>query len=150
MRGPQTEGVTPETEARGETTTYRSPEQVEETEGGRGCGGCLMWVVRLLGIGALVVAVVVGLNLISPDVDPCPADSPTIPPPGLLLVVLDVFLDECVSVTGEVVSHDAGELVVEVDPGRVRAVGEGPWTGGGLRAGLSGQTGPSGGTGRGT
>ena len=25
-----------------------------------------MWVVRLLGIGALVVAVVVGLNLISP------------------------------------------------------------------------------------
>ena len=125
---PQTEGVTPETEARGETAAdppsspqdyreYRSPEQVEETKAGRGCGGCLMWVVRLLGIGALVVAVVAGLNLISPDVDPCPADSPAIPPPGLLLVVLDVFLDECVSVTGKVVSHEAGELVVEVDRG---------------------------------
>ena len=27
------------------------------------------------------------------------------------------FLDECVSVTGEVVSRDAGELVVEIDRG---------------------------------
>ena len=139
---PQTEGVTPETEARGETTSdpqrspldyrkYRLPGQVEETEGGRGCGGCLMWVVRLLGIGALVVVVVVagvvGLNLVSPAVDPCPADSPTIPPPGLLGVALDVFLDECVSVAGEVVWLDVGELVVEMDRGeyvqRVRVRG---------------------------
>ena len=125
---PQTEGVTPETEARGETTAdpprsaldyqeYRSPGQVEETKGGRGCGGCFMWVVGLLGIGALVVAVLVGINLASPAVDPCPADSPTIPPPGLLGAALDVFLDECVSVAGEVVSHDVGELVVVVDRG---------------------------------
>ena len=76
-----------------------------------------MWVVRLLGIGALVVAVLFGINLTSPAVDPCPADSPRIPPPGQLLVVLDVFLDECVSVAGEVVSHDGGELVVEMDRG---------------------------------
>ena len=129
---PQPEGVTPETEARGEATAdppssaldyqeYRSPGQVGETKGGRGCGGCFMWVVGLLGIGALVVVVVVagviGLNLVSPAVDPCPADSPTIPPPGLMGVALDVFLDECVSVAGEVVSHDVGELVVVVDRG---------------------------------
>ncbi len=31
----------------------------------------------------------VGINLASPAVDPCPADSPTIPPPGLLGVVID-------------------------------------------------------------
>ena len=31
--------------------------------------------------------------------------------------MLDLFLDECVSVAGEVVSHDAGELVVEIDRG---------------------------------
>ena len=99
---PQTEGVTPETEARGETTAdppssplgyrkYRSPGQAEEKKDGRGCGGCFMWVVRLLGIGALVVAVLLGINLASPAVDPCPADSPTIPPPGLLGAALDVF-----------------------------------------------------------
>ena len=138
---PQTEGVTPETEARGETTAdppssplgyrkYRSPGQAEEKKDGRGCGGCFMWVVRLLGIGALLVAVLLGINLASPAVDPCPADSPGIPPPGLLGVALDVFLDECVSVAGEVVSHDVGELVVEVDRGeyvqwvRVRAQAE--------------------------
>ena len=138
---PQTEGVTPETEARGETTAnppsspqdfrkYRSPGQAEEKKDGRGWSGCFMWVVRLLGISALVVAVLLGINLASPAVGPCPADSPTIPPPGLLGVALDVFLDECVSVDGEVVSHDVGELVVEMDRGeyvqwvRVRAPAE--------------------------
>ena len=125
---PQTEGVTPETEARGEATAdppsspleyrkYRPSGQVEETKSGRGYGGCFMWVVRLLGIGALVVAVLVGINLVSPAVDPCPADSPTIPPPGLLGAALDLFLDECVGLAGEVVSHDVGELVVEIDRG---------------------------------
>ena len=69
------------------------------------------------GIGALVVAVLVGINLVSPAVDPCPADSPTIPPPGLLGAALDLFLDECVGLAGEVVSHDIGELVVEIDRG---------------------------------
>ncbi len=134
----QAEGVTPETEAQGETTAdplsspldYRKrrlPWEVEEPKGGRGGGGCFMWVVRLLGIGALVVAVLVGINLASPAVDPCPADSPGIPPPGQLLVILDVFLDECVSVAGEAVSRDVGELVVEMDRGeylqRVRVRG---------------------------
>ena len=95
----------------------RPPGQVEEPKGRRGCCGCFMWVLGLLGIGSLVVAVVVGFNLVSPAVDPCPANSPTIPPPGQLHVLLDLFLDECVSVAGEVVSHDAGELVVEIDRG---------------------------------
>ena len=157
---PQTEGVTPETEARGETTAdppssplgyrkYRSPGQAEEKKDGRGCGGCFMWVVRLLGIGALVVAVLLGINLASPAVDPCPADSPTIPPPGLLGAALDVFLDECVSVAGEVVSHDVGVLVVEVDRGEYVQWGEGPCTDGGLRAGFRGRRDPNSRTDRG-
>ena len=125
----QTEGVTPETEAGGETTAdppgslvdyrkYRVPGQVEEPpKGGGRCAGCCKWVVGLLGVGVLVAAAVVGYNLVSPAVEPCPESSPTIPPPGPLLVVLDVYLDECVSVDGEVVSQDVGELVVEVDRG---------------------------------
>ena len=88
--------------------------QVEKPGRGRGCGR-LMWVAYLLGIGALGLTVLVGINLTSPAVDPCPADSPSIPPAGQILVIPDVFLDECVSVVGEVVSRDAGELVVEMD-----------------------------------
>ena len=125
---PQTEGGTPEAQAREgraadapgspqDYRKYRSPGQVEETKGGRGCGGYFMWVVRLLGIGALIVAVLVGINLVSPAVDPCPADSPGIPSPGLLGATFDVFVDECVSVAGEVVLHDVGEIVVEMDRG---------------------------------
>ena len=125
----QTEGVTPETEAGGETTAaspgslvdyrkYQVPGQVEEPpKGGGRCAGCCKWLVGLLGVGVLVAAAVVGYNLVSPAVEPCPESSPTIPPPGPLLVVLDVYLDECVSVDGEVVSQDVGELVVEVDRG---------------------------------
>ena len=90
--------------------------QVEKPERGRG-RGCLMWVVYLLGIGALGLVVLVGINLTSPAVDPCPTNSPDIPPPGQMLAILDVFLDECVSVTGDVVSRDAGELVMEMDRG---------------------------------
>jgi len=90
--------------------------QVEKPRQGRGCGR-LKWAVYLLGIGALSLAVLVGINLASPAVDPCPEGSPGIPPPGMILVVLDVILDECVSVIGDVVSRDAGGLVVERDRG---------------------------------
>ena len=126
---PLTDGVTPETEAGGETMTdpssspldyrkFRVAGQVEEPpKGGGGCGRCCKWVFRLLGVGVLVAAAVVGYNLVSPAVEPCPANSPTIPPPGPLLVLLDVILDECVSVDGEVVSQGVGELVVEMDRG---------------------------------
>ena len=95
---------------------WRRRAQVEKPEGGRGRGR-LMWVVYLLGIGALGLVVLVGINLTSPAVDPCPTNSPDIPPPGPMLAILDVFLDECTSVTGEVVSRDAGELVVGIDRG---------------------------------
>ena len=95
---------------------WRRRAQVEKPERGRG-RGCLMWVVYLLGIGALGLVVLVGINLTSPAVDPCPTNSPDIPPPGPMLAILDVFLDECVSVNGDVVSRDAGELVVEMDRG---------------------------------
>ena len=61
--------------------------------------------------------VLVGINLTSPAVDPCPTNSPDIPPPGPILAILDAFLDECVSVDGDVVSRDAGELIVEIDRG---------------------------------
>ena len=94
----------------------RGRAQVEKPERGRG-RGLLMCVVYLLGIGALGLVVLVGINLTSPAVDPCPTNSPDIPPPGQMLAVLDVFLDECVSVTGDVVSRDAGEMVVEIDRG---------------------------------
>ena len=73
------------------------------------------------------MAVLVGINLASPAVEPCTVDSPAILPHGQLLVVLDLLLDECVSVAGDVVSRDIGELVVEIDRGeyvqRVRVRG---------------------------
>ena len=95
-----------------------------------------MWVVRLLGIGALVLAVLVGLNLVSPAVDPCPADSPTIPPPGPLGMALDVFLDQCVNVAGDVDIARCRPTGGGGGPGRIRAVAEGPWTGLCPRAGF--------------
>lgn len=96
---------------------YRLPGHVEKLKDGRGCGGCCKWVACLLGTAALIVTVVVVLNLVSPAVEPCPVDSPSIPHHGQLLTLLDLFQDQCVSVVGEVVSRDMGELVVEVDRG---------------------------------
>ena len=95
--------------------TYGSEWMVEEKKGGGCLRGCLLWVVSLLGVGALVLAAVAVLNLVSPAVEPCPADSPGILHHGQLLVVLDLVADECVSVVGQVASRDVGELVVEVD-----------------------------------
>ena len=92
------------------------PEQAERTATSEGVG-CFTWVVRLLGIAALFLAVVVGINLFSPAVEPCPNDSPPILPEAQVYALLDVLLDECVSVVGEVVGHDVGELVVEMDRG---------------------------------
>ena len=126
---PQTEGVTPEGQARERRAvddpvspldyrTYRPPGQVEEPEKGRrGCRGCLLWGMGVLGVGALVVIVLVGINLASPAVETCPANSPMIPPPGLLGAAVVAFEDECTSVIGEVASVDADELVVKVDRG---------------------------------
>ncbi len=96
---------------------YRLPGHIVKLKGGRGCGGCYKWVGCLLSIAALIVAVVVVLNLVSPAVEPCPVDSPGIPHHGQLLTLLDLFQDQCVSVVGGVVSREMGELVVEVDRG---------------------------------
>ena len=126
---PQTAGVKHEAPAREQRVadapvsrldyrTYRPPGQVEEpSKGRRGCRGCLLWGIGVLSVGALVVMVLVGINLASPAVKPCPSNSPTIPPPGLLGAAVFAFEDECTSVIGEVVSVDAGELVVKVDRG---------------------------------
>ena len=125
---PQTEGVVPETATRREAAAglprspldyrkYRPPGWVEEAKDRRGCAGWLKWLVALLGIGALVVAALVVIDLASPAVEPCPATSPRIPPPGQLSTLLDLFVDECTSVIGEVVSRDVGMLVVAVERG---------------------------------
>ena len=90
--------------------------QVEKPERGRG-RGCLMWVVYLLGIGALGLVVLVGINLTSPAVEPCPTNSPTILTRPQIFALLDAVVDQCTSVTGEVVSRDAGEMVVEINRG---------------------------------
>ena len=124
----QAEGVAPETAARRETAAdplgspvdywkRQPPGWVEEPKGGRGCCRCFKWVLGLLGIGALIAAVVVGVNLVSPAVDPCPSYSSAIPTSAQLHGLLDLYLDECVSVAGEVVSRDVGELVVAMDRG---------------------------------
>ena len=60
---------------------------------------------------------VVGTNLVSPVVEPCPEDAPGIPLPGLLSAAFDLFVDECVSVAGVVVWRDLGQVVVEIDRG---------------------------------
>ena len=125
---PQTEDASPGTGTRGEAAPgpprspldyrkYRPPGWVEEAKDRRGCAGWLKWPAAMLGIGALVVAAAVVINLASPAVEPCPTTSPMIPPPGQLSTLLDLFEDECTSVIGEVVSQGTGMLVVEVDRG---------------------------------
>ena len=107
---------------------WRRRAQVEKPERGRG-RGCLMWVVYLLGIGALGLVVLVGINLTSPAVDPCPTNSPDIPPPGP-----DACDPRCV--LGRVHKRYRRGGVARRwragrgdRPGRVRAACEGPWTG---------------------
>ena len=123
---PRSEGVTPETVVVEETSAdpWSSPSDYPEyppmewNEQGKersGCSGCLKWVVGLMGIGGLAVIAIVAFNMVQPAVKPCPATSPMIPPPGLLSATLDLFVGECTSVIGEVVSQDTGLLVVEVD-----------------------------------
>ena len=89
----------------------------EEAKERRGCGGCLMWVVGLLGTGVVVLLVVVVVNLVSPAVKPCPTNSPMILTPAQIVVLMDLVVNECTSVVGEVVWRENGELVVEVDRG---------------------------------
>ena len=90
---------------------------VEEEKGGGCLRGCLIWAVSLLGIGALVLAVLFSLDVVSPRDKPCPLESPPIPTPAQIAVAGDLFRDECVRVRGTIVSKDANELVVEMNRG---------------------------------
>ena len=86
----------------------------KEVERG-GCSGCLKWVAGLVGIGVLSLIMVVAYNMVQPAVKPCPSNSPTILTPAQIVVLMDLVVNECTSVIGEVVSQDTGLLVVDVD-----------------------------------
>lgn len=125
---PQAEGVTSEmVVVEGESADPWSPPSdyreyppmgwnEQEKERG-GCSGCLKWVAGLMGIGALAVIIIVAVNMVQPAVKPCPSNSPMILTPAQMVVLMDLVVNECTSVVGEVVSRDRGELVVEMDRG---------------------------------
>ena len=96
---------------------YGDARVIEEPKSGGCLRGCFMWVVSLLGIGALVLVVLFSLDVVSPRVKPCSLESPGIPTPAQIAVVGDLFRDECVKVSGTVVFQDADELVVEMNRG---------------------------------
>ena len=95
----------------------RGERLIEEPKSGGRLRGCFIWVVSLVGIGALVLVVLFSLDVVSPRVKPCSLDSPGIPTPAQIAVAGDLFRDECVKVSGTVVFQDADELVVEMKRG---------------------------------
>ena len=103
---------------------HRRDRAVKEEKGGGCLPGCLVWVVGLLGIGALALVVLFSLDVLSPRDKPCPLTSPPIPTPALIATAGDLFRNECVRVRGTIVFQAAGELVVRDGPGRVRAARE--------------------------
>ena len=122
----QTEGVASETgvaegslaDPWSSPSDYREypPMEWNEQEKERsGCSGCLKWVAGLMGIGALAVIAVVAFNMVKPAVKPCPSNSPMILTPAQIVVLMDLVVNECTSVIGEVVSRESGLLVVDVD-----------------------------------
>ena len=84
-----------------------------------GCGGCLLWLLRQSVLVVLLVgAVVAGLHLGSPVVEPCPLDAPPIPEAEVWRTAPDIYVDACVGVHGVVVSRElGGKLIVEMDRG---------------------------------
>ena len=96
---------------------YGDARVIEEPKSGGCLRGCFMWVVSLLGIGALVLVVLFSLDVVSPRVKPCSLESPGIPTPAQIAVAGDLFRDECVKVSGTVAFQDADELVVEMNRG---------------------------------
>ena len=96
---------------------YGDARVIEEPKSGGCLRRCFIWAVSLLGIGALVLVVLFSLDVVSPRVKPCSLDSPGIPTRGQIAAVGDLFLDECVRVSGTVVFQDADELVVEMNRG---------------------------------
>ena len=96
---------------------YREERLIDEPKSGGCLRRCFIWVVSLLGVGALVLVVLFSLDVVSPRVKPCSLDSPGIPTRGQIAAVGDLFRDECVRVSGTVVFQDADELVVEMNRG---------------------------------
>ena len=96
---------------------YREERLIDEPKSGGCLRRCFIWVVSLLGVGALVLVVLFSLDVVSPRVKPCSLDSPGIPTRGQIAAVGNLFLDECVRVSGTVVFQDADELVVEMNRG---------------------------------
>ena len=80
-----------------------------------GCGGCLVWLLRQLVLLVIVVAAVVaGLRLSSPVVEPCPLDSPPVPERELWRTAPELYRGACVSIHGVVVTRElGGDLLVE-------------------------------------
>ena len=96
---------------------HRGQRLIGEPQSGGCLRGCFIWMVGLLGIGALVLVILFSLDVVSPRVKPCSLDSPGIPTPGQIATAGDLFRDECVRVSGAVVFQDADELVVEMNRG---------------------------------
>ena len=85
-------------------------------ERGGGClRGCFLWVVGLAALGVVVLVVLFSLDVVSPREKPCPLNSPPIPTPAQIVVMGDLFRNQCVTVRGTVVSQDADELLMEID-----------------------------------
>ncbi len=116
----EAQGSPPTATARASSTEYQ-PQRwegaVQEKKGGGCLRGCFTGVVGLVGIGALVLAVLFSLDVVSPREKPCPLDSPVIPTPAQIAVASDLFRDECVWVRGTVVFQHAGVLVAEMNRG---------------------------------
>ena len=99
---------------------YRAATPVEEPRIGGRLRRCLIWVVSFMGIGALVLAVLFSLDVVSPRAKPCPLDSPTIPTPAQIATAGDLFRDECVRASGTLVFKDVDTLVLEIERGTLR------------------------------
>lgn len=96
----------------------RRREQRPDESKGRGClCGCLLWVVGLLVTGTLILLVLFSLDVVSPREKPCPLDSPPILTSAQIASLGDLLRDECVRVSGTIVSQDTGEFVLEIDRG---------------------------------
>lgn len=88
-----------------------------EAKGSGGLPGCFTSAVGLVGIAALLMLVLLGLDVISPRDKPCPLTSPPLPTPAQIATAGNLFADECVRVRGTVVAKAVDMLVLEVDRG---------------------------------
>ena len=119
-REPEAQVSPPPVAARASSTAYQ-PQRVDgmvsEEKGGGCLRGCFTRVVSLAVIAVVILLVLFSLDVVSPREKPCPLNSPPIPTPAQIVVMGDLFRDQCVTVRGTVVAQDANELVMEIDRG---------------------------------